>query len=62
MFFQGTLQEGIAAALSQAKLVLCFVTGEHILDMYLVQDLLTLLQTMEERAVFGKLSIYGTLL
>jgi hypothetical protein len=27
MFFQGTLQEGIAAALSQSKLVLCFVTG-----------------------------------
>jgi hypothetical protein len=28
MFYQGTLQEGISAAVGQQKLVLCFVTGE----------------------------------
>jgi hypothetical protein len=27
-FFQGTLQEGIGAALQQSKSVVCFVTGE----------------------------------
>lgn len=27
MFFEGTLQEGIASAVQQAKLVVCFVTG-----------------------------------
>lgn len=30
VFFQGSLQEGIAAALQQAKSVVCFVTGEHL--------------------------------
>jgi hypothetical protein len=29
MFFEGTLQEGIATALQQGKLVVCFVTGIH---------------------------------
>lgn len=29
MFFDGTLQEGIAAAVQQAKMVVSFVTGEY---------------------------------
>jgi len=28
MFFEGTLQEGLAAAVQQSKLVISFVTGE----------------------------------
>jgi hypothetical protein len=29
MFFEGSLQEGIATALQQSKLVVCFVTGNY---------------------------------
>jgi hypothetical protein len=41
-FFQGSLQEGIAAALQQAKSVVCFVTGERVLrGISLMHHLLT---------------------
>jgi hypothetical protein len=41
MFFQGSLQEGIASALQQSKFVVCFVTGEIYLRLLLEGSELT---------------------
>ncbi|KAB5560179.1 hypothetical protein GE09DRAFT_1220836 [Coniochaeta sp. 2T2.1] len=59
MFFQGTLQEGIAAALQQSKLVVCFVTdGESESQKWETEFLIR--QPLTTKAVMLKLQAGST--
>ncbi|KAL1875142.1 hypothetical protein VTK73DRAFT_10279 [Phialemonium thermophilum] len=63
MFFQGTLQEGIASAIQQAKSVVCFVTDEQEESQAWETDFLaeeSLRESLQQRAVCLRLKAGST--
>jgi hypothetical protein len=60
MFFEGTLQEGISAALQKSKLVVCFVTGMYLSPQPLIHlsQYTNISQTVALRVRNGKQSLW----